>query len=202
MSESLFEDSALIANVCKPGWEHLDQIRNWMMDEDELKAWKALPHSVTIYRGCSKLNERGWSWTICEDVATRFAERYVLDYERYVVSATVNRVEMYGLFLSRNESEVMIHPNSIRHTYRVRTFRKEPSQSKFIFNMVQHGKAPWQSPQGELEMFKLLVATNPADPREIRAFIEDRYAAYEFFGFKTKAELMKAKLDYMTSIGK
>jgi hypothetical protein len=81
--------------------------REAMMNEEEQSYMRTLPESVTIYRGCRKdLNENGMSWTLNREKAEFFANRFQHE-DGKILEATVNKKEIYAVFLGRKEFEVV-----------------------------------------------------------------------------------------------
>lgn len=43
-----------------------------MMTADEIEIWRSMPPTLTVYRGCYKLNRIGLSWTTDREQAVKF----------------------------------------------------------------------------------------------------------------------------------
>lgn len=81
-----------------------------MMTKRELSAFQGLPDAVTIYRGCYQRNKHGLSWSLSEDVATRFPTRYIRYLQKgtpLLLVAEVKKEDVIALKLSRKEREVI-----------------------------------------------------------------------------------------------
>lgn len=83
-----------------------------LMKKEELEAFNNLPDMVTVYRGCREgLNENGLSWTLREENATWFANRYGnLEFVPLVLRREIKKSDIKALFLGRNEFEVVYVP--------------------------------------------------------------------------------------------
>lgn len=80
-----------------------------MMRWHERRALGYLPHTVTVYRGCYGVNRDGLSWTLCREVAARFAtlNRYKRPGDSpLILTGTVERERMV-LKLDRKEREAI-----------------------------------------------------------------------------------------------
>ena len=81
-----------------------------LMSEEELELFASLPDTLTIYRGCRKdINEEGLSWTLDEQRAHWFAERFSND-DGIVLTRTVSKKEVIAVFTRRGEQEVIVLP--------------------------------------------------------------------------------------------
>jgi len=79
-----------------------------MMTSEELAAYEALSDTITIYRGCGKKNKKGASWSLDQNVATKFP--FLNTYQvpdPILVTATVDKYQILALKLDRNESEII-----------------------------------------------------------------------------------------------
>lgn len=87
--------------------------RNAIMNADEYEEYKALPETLTVYRGCHKgKNEDGFSWTLDKDRAQWFAERLADDDDvPKVIEKTIRKSEVIALFTRRSEQEVLLIDN-------------------------------------------------------------------------------------------
>jgi hypothetical protein len=81
-----------------------------MMDDDDRKAFDALPRSFSVSRGWSRVGGfDGYSWTKDKAIAEWFANRLVAKGEQtYVAEGRVARRSVYAMFSRRNESEVLV----------------------------------------------------------------------------------------------
>lgn len=81
-----------------------------LMNEDELQLFHSLPDTLTIYRGCRRdINEDGLAWTLDEQRAHWFAERFSND-DGVVLTRTVSKKDVVALFTRRGEQEVIVLP--------------------------------------------------------------------------------------------
>lgn len=85
---------------------------NLISTDEERELFESLPDEVTVYRGCF-LNEQNrkqgfnLSWTLSREVAEFFAHRFN-QAGRGVFEATISKSRILGLFLDREEAEVLI----------------------------------------------------------------------------------------------
>ena len=91
-----------------------------MMSNDEQAEYDALPDFVTVYRGCYAPNKWGLSWSLSEEVATKFPtlSRYRMEGQPLLVRATAKKENIVALKNDRNEAEIITHrPKqiSVRH---------------------------------------------------------------------------------------
>lgn len=87
-----------------------------LMDDEEYLAFKALPDTVTVYRGVTSYN--AWnilalSWTLDREKAQWFAHRYGEDGAVY--EAQIDKEHIYALFNGRDESEVIVDPKYLQN---------------------------------------------------------------------------------------
>lgn len=82
-----------------------------LMDSEELSQLQALEDTVTVYRGVRSSrpgNVKALSWTLSQDTAQWFANRY--SKSGTVYEAKIDKDHIHALFLGRNESEVIVDP--------------------------------------------------------------------------------------------
>ena len=86
--------------------------KKYLMAEDELAYYNALPDTLTIYRGVSPGRERnGLSWTDDLDVAAWFKKRFEKkDLEGYILKATISKKYVLAYFNRhlREEHELVV----------------------------------------------------------------------------------------------
>ena len=82
-----------------------------MMNQQERAAWHELPAAVTVYRGCSDINMRGLSWSLCPEVAARFPTlpRYTPPpgHQPLLVTGQVAKSRITAIKLDRSEQEII-----------------------------------------------------------------------------------------------
>ncbi|KZY94763.1 MULTISPECIES: hypothetical protein [unclassified Erythrobacter] len=83
--------------------------RSLLMNEAETAALVDLPENFTIWRGCYQTNQRGLSWSLDRDLASRFPtlHRYRQDGQPLLIEAVVQREEVIALKLDRSEAEIV-----------------------------------------------------------------------------------------------
>jgi hypothetical protein len=89
--------------------------RRHIMDADERRDLRAMPETITIYRGCRReMNEDGWSWTTDRAKAEWFAKRHPWsDGNPLVIEATVPKKHVVAYFTGRNESEIVAYSHAV-----------------------------------------------------------------------------------------
>lgn len=80
--------------------------KHFLMDDEELEVLSKLPDRVRVWRGCTRKNERGISWTLNREKAVWFANRYKAG--GHVLEKVVDKRRIVAYFGSRGESEVII----------------------------------------------------------------------------------------------
>ena len=83
---------------------------------DQREAFDELPDVLTVYRGCSRARASGVSWTLDEEVAQRFTKghRAIPVPDPVVVVGRITKAEIFGVFIDRNESEIVLDPKRLR----------------------------------------------------------------------------------------
>jgi hypothetical protein len=91
-----------------------------LLDEAEHTFYVGLPHLVPVWRGCERGRERGLSWTTDRAVAEGFAlgRRCVNKYPT-LVRAEIPKQHIFGVFVSRRESEIALDPRRVRKVRKV-----------------------------------------------------------------------------------
>lgn len=83
--------------------------KQYLMSEEEMNIYNQLPDIVTIYRGlpeCNSENIKALSWTLSENIAIWFAERF--EQGGYVYKAKINKKDILAYCNGRNEEEVIV----------------------------------------------------------------------------------------------
>jgi hypothetical protein len=79
------------------------------MGEEEREAFRALPQTLTLYRGHSAKNSIGWSYTLNKDKALWFATRFKRHTTHSTVKTlTLNKRLALGLKTCRGEDEIVL----------------------------------------------------------------------------------------------
>jgi hypothetical protein len=84
--------------------------------DDESRAfYENLPDDVLVYRGCSRERVGGIAWTTDESIAGGFARghRVIVVADPVIVTATIPKKDIFGVFVDRQESEVVCCPRQI-----------------------------------------------------------------------------------------
>lgn len=86
--------------------------------EDEPGMLAALPNPLTVYRGCARSRQRGFSWTLNRKQAQWFAQRSELfGFPSAVFEITLPHDRILGLNVGvegRGEAEVIVNPRRLR----------------------------------------------------------------------------------------
>lgn len=88
----------------------------YLMDEEELRQYRALEDTVTVYRGVTPYNRRnvkGLSWTLDRERAEWFAHRFCEDGTVY--TAQISKEYIFAIFNGRNEAEVVVDPKKLEN---------------------------------------------------------------------------------------
>ena len=86
--------------------------RNKIMSEEDLAVFDKLPSNITIYRGQLSGRTPTFSWTLNEEKAEWFANRYFTkkrsDVNAEVLTKVINKVDVLAYFGGRGEQEIVI----------------------------------------------------------------------------------------------
>jgi hypothetical protein len=108
-TENFWQFSSLATRLIsssRPGRENL-------MEEEERIALAGLPDILTLYRGCSSHNRRGWSWTLDKEIAIWFSRRQRMRGEDIVLTGTAHKKDVVAYFKGRGEEEILIDPRKV-----------------------------------------------------------------------------------------
>lgn len=82
---------------------------NRVMSAKERRIYKALPETITVYRGCFDASDTmAYSWTLDREMAELFARRKRSQGNPVVAKMDVHKSVVLAYFAGRNESEVVI----------------------------------------------------------------------------------------------
>ena len=88
--------------------------KNILMSKDELEAYNKLDDSIDVYRGVKPgAKVKALSWTTDKKVAKWFADRYEKNGKVY--KAVIDKKDVLAYFLNRNEYEVVVNYNKLKH---------------------------------------------------------------------------------------
>jgi len=93
-------------------WYNLIESYGVAMTEEDAEVYKNLPDQVTVYRGCSPLNEEGFSWSLDKEKAQWFATRFSRNNSK-VLEVTVPKSEVIAYLGGRGESEILLYPDNL-----------------------------------------------------------------------------------------
>lgn len=81
--------------------------KEYLMDEENLKAYSNLPENITAYRGIHEDgNENGLSWTLDYEIAERFSHRFNTD--GIILERTFQKQQILAYFGDRDEEEIVV----------------------------------------------------------------------------------------------
>lgn len=88
--------------------------KNILMSKDELEAYNKLDDLIAVYRGVKPgAKVKALSWTTDKKVAKWFADRYEKNGKVY--KAVIDKKDVLAYFLNRNEYEVVVNYNKLKH---------------------------------------------------------------------------------------
>ena len=79
----------------------------YLMNQEDKDLYLALPHKITVYRGCQEGYEQGWSYTTNYEIAKWFALRKQNYTKPRIVHATVYKKDIVAYFNERDEAEIL-----------------------------------------------------------------------------------------------
>lgn len=80
-----------------------------LMDKGELKKYNAFPEILTVYRGCGTMKAlRGMSWTLSEEKARWFADRFATGQGGVTYRAKIRKEDIVAYMNNRGEQEVIV----------------------------------------------------------------------------------------------
>lgn len=99
------------SDVCTLLRRHADTRATYDRREREQTFFRSLPERLTVYRGCSRMRQRGVSWTTDREVAAGFAKghRGIRVPDPVIVECSVSKNIVLATFAyEREESEVLL----------------------------------------------------------------------------------------------
>jgi hypothetical protein len=94
------------------GWSEVLATHGLAMEPEEQEVFDGLPEDVTIYRGCTKQGEDGFSWTLDKGKAEWFATRFSLGGAQ-LLEAKVPKDAILAYLGRRGESEIVVLPEDV-----------------------------------------------------------------------------------------
>jgi len=80
-----------------------------IMSKDELCAYRSLPDTITVYRGCQTVKAlKGISWTLSEEKARWFASRFSVKNNSLTYRAQICKEDVICYFAGRGEQEIVL----------------------------------------------------------------------------------------------
>lgn len=111
-SENLWQNLPLLKRMLRSKRKGRENI----MEKEEREALSRMKDVLTVWRGCEDRNQKGISWTLDENKAKWFAQRFKRSNAKmhYVLKALVNKKDVIAYFMGRGESEVIVLPNNVK----------------------------------------------------------------------------------------
>jgi hypothetical protein len=116
-----------VGNDCDAPWPYRSRIAKALrcsiaqvplielLEPEARDFYVALPDPVQIWRGCERGRERGLHWTMRRALAEAFAHgKRCRNANPTFVSAEIPKRHILGVFVSRNEDEVVVDPRRLR----------------------------------------------------------------------------------------
>ena len=79
--------------------------RHFFSTPEEHKYLEQLPDQIKIYRACNSIEDQGISWTLENEYAEWYKERFD---RKMVVNKVVNKTEVFAYINRNNEHEILI----------------------------------------------------------------------------------------------
>jgi hypothetical protein len=126
--------------------------RGCFMDEDEKKLLKKLPSQIRVFRGHQKPNQKGFSWTLAYTTAKWFGRRYATAGHARVSQGVVQKSDIIGLVLSRNEMEIVVDPRYVQDIQIMKPIPRPAYMESILHELMEqfrlygrtaHGKDHW-----------------------------------------------------------
>lgn len=83
-----------------------------MMKGDEQDFLNALPLNIRIFRGAGQEKTEGFSWTLDEEIAKKFASRH--SGNSVLMEGRCEKSKVIAYFGTRNESEILVDPFDVK----------------------------------------------------------------------------------------
>lgn len=113
--------------------------RRTCLPPEEREVLTALPDVVEVFRGCCESNSQGWSWTLSDTIALKFANALPVDEQPLVVEGLVSKIDILAYLNARNEQEVVTDPDTVRVRRRHRLPRRKATTGQQIAFMARTG---------------------------------------------------------------
>jgi len=105
-SENIYQNYRAWKNLLLSKRSH----REYLMDSSEREVFDNLDNEITIYRGYHK-SKRGMSWTLEEERAKWFANRFTD--QGKVLTATAQKKDLIAYLNGRSEEEIIVLPENV-----------------------------------------------------------------------------------------
>lgn len=113
--------------LLSPPKRDLQKRAELMMNGDEQDFLNALPLNIRIFRGAGQEKTEGFSWTLDEEVAKKFASRHVGN--SVVIEGRCEKSKVIAYFATREESEILIDPLDVEIVKSTASFNNSSNSS-------------------------------------------------------------------------
>ena len=159
-NESIFLHHQTITDMVAYHW---NMKRFDFLSDTELITYNKLKKKIQVWRGCCQHNVNGWSWTTERKTAEWFAYRFSIgDAEPQLVVAIINKPDIIGLYMERNEKEICIRPEDVEVKFIYELDKKDitDSGSKLAFAIQTGGREAIMSSEQNAQMTIMLINAN------------------------------------------
>lgn len=101
-NENIWQLKEAWLKALKSEREHVEM---FMTGHERMKL-KNMPDTMTVYRGCSKKNKNGYSYTLDVEKAKLFSQRWGSD--GMIIEKIIKKKDVFAYISRRNESEIII----------------------------------------------------------------------------------------------
>lgn len=159
------------------------------MNAAERAELKNMKRHITIYRGCSGLNEEGFSWSLSKSTAEFFARRATTD-QGQIVIATVDRFLVRGYLTGRGEQEIVVDPWDVELWKKVLIPAEKMNEHRYMF---------WAAQTGNLDVGMVI---KEGEEEEADLWIARRIERLERFGLQELVDKTRLKRENAQIISK
>jgi len=151
--------------------------RHHFMDDRETGFLSRLPDQFRVFRGHQRQNQKGFSWTLSYNKAMWFGRRYQPAGRARISQGVVNKADIVGLVLHRNEMEVVVDPRHMRDLQQMKPIPRpehieqlrQGSLKQFrLMGRTDHGADHWD--KVDRNGVELCRRVPEADPTVVRMF--------------------------------
>lgn len=115
--------------------------RNELMSKEDLEQLNQLPDEFNVYRGHTKYNRSGYSWTMSYHLAQWFATRF--DKDGKVTKGICKKSDVIAVLIGRSEFEIIVDPKLVTE----KSIVKKLTRSKFLSEALSLAKSEFKLPK-------------------------------------------------------